>query len=523
MESVGLQLLERGELRQLLAWIEPIPDELIRTHPWLCIYRAWALLVTGQIKVVEPYLQMVERGLSTGDKSGGPDMRNRLGHIAAIRACAALLDGDLQRTIQLAQEALAYLPLQAASIRSTVALVSGSALHAAGEPDAAEAAFDTAVQLGQESGNVYGAVDAMCNRAGVQIYRGRLHRAADVSRDAIRLASGRRGQLLPIAAEPYRRMGDLLYEWNDLQAAAQHLQTSVELGRLWGNPGGLAMSMISLARLRLAQGDPDAAAMLLQEVDETAWRSWTPSTVAQVAAGKIHLQLQMGDLEAAASLARDRRLGLGEVGGYVLEPEYIVFAWLLIAQGRPEEAESLLAHLLSAAEGRRQTGKVMQILVVQALALSQISAQGQARGALSGALAVLERALELGEAEGYVRTFVDKGPGMLDLLSVFRRQRREDDRLQGYADRLVAAFHPPPQVGPVDSRLEPGKLIEPLTERELQVLRVLASGRSNQEIADELVIAVGTVKKHLNNIFGKLNVTSRTECVVQAQELRLLG
>ena len=112
---------------------------------------------------------------------------------------------------------------------------------------------------------------------------------------------------------------------------------------------------------------------------------------------------------------------------------------------------------------------------------------------------------------------------MLDLLPLLRRQQRGGDWLQGYADRLVAAFHPPPQVRPVDSRLEPGKLIEPLTERELQVLRVLASGRSNQEIADELVIAVGTVKKHLNNIFGKLNVTSRTECVVQAQELRLLG
>jgi LuxR family maltose regulon positive regulatory protein len=525
VESIGLELLERSELRQLLAWIEPIPEQLIRAHPWLCIYRAWALLLTGQAKIVEPCLQAAERELSASDEITDPDVQNMLGHIAAIRACAALLDGDFARTVQLAQKALAHLPPQAASVRSTVALVSGSALHAAGEPDAAEEAFEAAAQLGQEAGNLYGAVDALCNRASLQVYRGRLYQAADTLRDAIQLATGTRGQLLPIAAEPYRRMGELMYEWNDLPAAAQHLQKSVELGQLWGNPGGLAMSTISLAHLRQGQSDAHAATALLGEIDETAWRSWTPSTVAQVAAGKMHLHLQIGDLEAATRLARERELSMDKVGDYVLEPEYIGFAWLLTAQSRPEEAELLLSHLLAAAEGRRQLGKVIQILVVQALTLSQISVKRGERIDLSRALLALERALELGEAGGYVRTFVDKGPEMLDLLSAFRRQPRGDDRLRDYADRLMAAFRPPPIAGPADARSKAGALIEPLieplTRRELQVLRVLASGKSNQEIADQLVIAVGTVKKHLNNIFGKLNVTSRTECVVRARELHL--
>jgi LuxR family maltose regulon positive regulatory protein len=282
------------------------------------------------------------------------------------------------------------------------------------------------------------------------------------------------------------------------------------------------MSKISLARLRLALGDPGAAVTLLQEVQESAWRSWTSSTAAQVAAGQMHLLVQMGDLGAAARLAGGRGLGPDGIVDYVLEPEYVVFAWLLVAQGRAERAEPLLARLLAAAEGRSQSGKALQVLVVQALALAQSPVERRAGGDLTRALTTLERALALGEAEGYVRSFVDKGPEMLSLLSAFRRQRRGDGRLLGYADRLIAAFRPLAGAGPAGTTPETGGLVEPLTERELQVLQVLSDGRSNQEIADELVIAVGTVKKHLNTIFGKLNVTSRTECVLRAQELHLV-
>jgi LuxR family maltose regulon positive regulatory protein len=512
IQANGLRMLMNGELTTLLSWLAALPGESICARPWLCIYHAWAFLLTGQLEAVEPRLQ---HALATsGMQSLTPEMR---GHAAAIRAYVAATTGDIPHAIERAHQALELLPEEEGTVRSVVAFTLGGVYLLAGNVAGARQAFAEASSLGRRAGNIHVAVPAICSLAELQAEQGQLHQAAETYQEALRLAVSGGARPLPVAARIYSGLSALLYEWNDLEAAEQHLLISVELGRLWGNADALAGDYGELARVYQAQSRWESAWSTLQEAERLVRdRAVNPLTAVQVAAHRVRLQLAKGDLAAASRWAQEHNLAAHDELDYRREYEHLILASVLIAQNELDQATRLLPRLLKAAESGGRLGRAIEIMALQALA-------AQAQGDGAEALAALERALSLAQPEGYVRTFVDKGESMAQLL----RQAASRGIAPGHVTRLLNDFETGDERRATEETgstfiLPRSPLVEPLSEREMEVLRLVATGLSNREIADQLVIAVSTVKSHTNTIFGKLDVKSRTQAVARAGELGLL-
>jgi ATP/maltotriose-dependent transcriptional regulator MalT len=313
-------------------------------------------------------------------------------------------------------------------------------------------------------------------------------------------------------------LGELSYEWNDLDTAERLLEQGREAlrGSLTLAADAIAQGYATLARLHQVRHKPDSAFALVGEFVKLAQtRQFAPAQLARARAVRARLAVMQGDLAEAARWAEASGLSASDNLSYSHEQEYLTFARVRIAQGRLDprgpalpEALRLLERLRADAEAKARTGSVLEILVLQALAFSAASAHK------TQALTALERALVLAEPEGYVRLFVDEGEPMVALL-----QQADAHRIASeYVVTLLSAFGEQAKASP--SRAFP--LVEPLTERELAVLRLLVRGLSNAEIARELIITVGTVKRHVNSIYGKLGVNSRTQAVARAHTLHLL-
>jgi LuxR family maltose regulon positive regulatory protein len=525
IEQNAMPLLMRGEVITLLGWIKAV-EALLPDRPWLAIYQAWVLTLTGQLDRVESVLLQAERWTPSDDESG--EVREMLGHIAAIRAYLASQQGDARGTIDLARQALEYLPENETAVRSVVAFTLGGACWLSGDVADASRAFAEAGRLGKAAGNVHVAVPAICSRAELLIVQGQLQRAAAAYREALHIASTADGRPLPVAARAHVGLSQLLYEWGDLEAALQMTQQGIELGRLWGNVENRLAGHVTLARIKQAQGDLDSAQAALSEAEQLVGaQRLFPLAGSWVEACRARLWLAQGNLPAAVGWAQASKATFNAEPSFAHEPANLAFARVLQAQGAHAEALTWLERLLHTAEATGRWGRAIEILVLQALSL-------QAEGDAPLALTAVQRALSLAQPEGYVRLFLDEGTTMRLLISDFRfwiekhggARSEKPGLLLKYVDRLLAAFPQAEsqteafQIATPKSQIQ--NLVEPLSERELEVLRLVAAGKSNQEIARELVLAVGTVKKHVSNISGKLNAQNRTQCVARARELNLL-
>jgi len=280
------------------------------------------------------------------------------------------------------------------------------------------------------------------------------------------------------------------------------------LGRRWGNPATLAGIYLLQARVQQAQGQMPDSSEALRQAEELARGPGVPlATAYRIAEFRVRQWLQQANLEAAARWVRQQALDPGDVFSYPQQIAHLNLARILTAQNRLEVALSLMERLLAQFESLGQMGRVLELLLLQALALV-------AKDDTPAALVALARALALGEPEGYLRVFLDEGASMAELL----RHAGSRGIAPQYVARLLSEFNRGGDAA-ADSR-QP--LIEPLTDRERQVLRLLAQGFSNQAIADQLVIAVGTVKTHTASLYRKLGVASRTQAVARATQLGLL-
>ena len=523
VERVVGEMWFRGEAATLLGWLEALPEGAKRRRPRLLLEQATALMWVGRLDGVEPLVREAERvvgaaagGSAEGYPSGAGDIHRRylMGYAAAARAWHANLRGNPQEGIGFARQALALLPDDPGP-RTFAALSLAAAYSSAGKLEAASGAFSEAAELGLASGNVYGTLEAMGHRAGLRMALGHLLEAEDILRRALELASERGDDTLNAAGEVHVRLGELLYEWDALGPAETRLTEGVRLAGRTGQIGTLVDGYVSLSRLRQARGDPDGAIEAARGAERLARGSGVGRLVAEAAAWKSRLHLARGEL--ATAISEWERMGVGD-GAPILvrEVEQITRARLLVARGEHEDALPLLSNLREVVQAAGRTGREIEVLNLKALTL-------RARGERERAVGTLTRALALGESEGYVRSFVDEGPEMAALISevLGARQRgrmRPSDRVSArYLAKLMAAFEQEAATPATDEHLA-----EPLSERELEVLALIAAGESNREIAARLFVSTSTVKSHVNNLFRKLHARNRTQATARAREMNLL-
>ena len=425
--------------------------------------------------------------------------------IAVIRGTLTRLRGDASHTIELSHLALSRLPEDSTFLRSVVGWDLGLAYSMNGDLQSATRTFAEVVESNLATGGLYMALTALYALGRIQTIQGRLGEAEGIHRRALQLVAEGDRPLLPAAAMGHVGVGDLLRERDDLEEAEHHLEKGIQLGK----QGGLAVLIpdgyVSLSLVKLARGDLGGALATIGELEQPEQKTTVTLGISPVAALKARLWLARGEREAAHRWAREAGVGTDDELDFEREVEHITLARVLLTQGRPDEARRLLERLREAAEEGGRTGRLVEILVLQALTL-------EAEGDRERAISALARALSLAEPEGYVRTFLDEGAPMVALL----RWAVARGISPAYASRLLEAFRS------TSEKLPGGSLSESLSERELEVLRLVAAGMSNSEISHTLFVALSTVKKHINNVYRKLDVNSRTRAVARARELNLL-
>ena len=513
VERAAEPALMRGEFATFLGWLEALPEQATHALPRLCLYHIWGLLMAGRpLTEVESHLR------DAGAREAGGAYE---GAVTALRAVLAVMRGDAPEAREQAQRARRLLPEEDLFFRGLVVRSLGIALLYRGDAVGAQPLFEEDARISLQTGDSTGRLAATRLWAASLMTRGHLRQAREVLDAAEPLLPRAPGTLQPAAAKLLAVQADLLRECNELEEAARLCEKAIAHAQAMLDLYGLGAHLV-LARIRQAQGDADASRTAIQEALRLALKyDVTELDDALVYAYRARLFLAGGDVEAAAAWSRDcgldAKLQAGELAAdlaqpslpyYVREIEYTSLARVYLAQGKGEQALAVLRPLLATAERLGRTGSVVEILALEALAL-------QAQGQATPALATLSRALSLAEPEGYVRVFADEGAPMARLLGLAVGQGIRP----AYAARLLAVLGAPL---PEREWVTPTRLTEPLSERELEVLRLLAAGLSNPEIANELVISENTVRSHCKSIFGKLNVHKRWEAAHRAQELGLL-
>jgi len=500
---------------QLRAWVEPLPDDVVRRRPVLAVTFAGALLLSGEFAGVEGRLDDAERRIASSSGSGVGDedaLRRLRGDIEVHRAALAQVRGDVPATVEHAQRAMDLALEDDHVVRAGAAGFLGIALWTVGDLEAAHRAWSECVARLERAGYLSDALGATQALGDICMMQGHLGDALRTYEHALLLVPEQRWALVRGPADMHIGMSDVLRERNDLEGARRHLLESQELGEHATMPKQPYRWRVAMARLRQAEGGAEDALVLLEEAERLYVSDFFPD-VRPLAAWRARMWIAMGRLREARGWAREAGLSPEDDLSYLGEFEHITLARLLLAVAKTEtgavetraQAVGLLGRLREDAETGSRTGSVIEILTLEALAAAD-------RGDSASALAALEQALTAAEPEGYVRVFVDEGQAMTALL----REASRRGITTGYIEELLAGGERP--------SLRPAKtqgLVDPLSERELDVLRLLGSDLSGPDIARELMVSLNTLRTHTKNIYMKLGVNNRRAALRRAQELGL--
>lgn len=522
MENVALGMLLRGELTTVQNWSTLIPEEQLSQWPMLCVCFAGAFLASEKLQRAERYLSLVDQDEVILSPSA-PDLQ---GHVMLAWSMLAHYKGDFKNAIQYASQAVQQLPPGPSYLRGALAFSAGRAYELIGEDEAAFQSLQEAREISQAFANRTTELSALKKLGDLHMRRGQLHQAALSYRQALQLGCIRDDRLLPIAAPTVAALGQVFYEWDQVEDAKRYLDQGVELSRKLKSSFVLLSNLQSLARIHWIQGQREGAFRLRRETEQIMLEfPPLPSGAVRVAVQQVRMYLAMGETQAAIRWTQEHCTDWKSSYSYTIELMAILWARVWLAQGKASEAIETLEHALPVARAAGRWGVVIELLVLQALALALARQDAPA-------LAALQEALELAEPEGYTRIFLDEGEPMARLLRMVYRSKEKGSR--EYETRLLEALLPaeaparPVSHQVLEGESAPGKLphypvlIDPLTERELEVLGLIAEGYSNQEIAEQLFVTLGTVKAHLSHIYNKLDVRSRTQAVAKADQLQLL-
>jgi LuxR family maltose regulon positive regulatory protein len=516
-------LLGRGEGATLRRWLSALPAESVRDRPRLYLAQAYGAAMGFQLEALEALLDDADRAFAvSGDEPYEPPagraasvLANLPAGIALLRAVLARLRGDAALAADCNRAALAELGEDDWLMRSFVRWNQAVADWQGGRLGPAERGLAVVLAERRAADEFFAGFLAMrsCYDLGeVQRAQGNLDAALATYRQALEEA-GESSQTAH-AGMAHVGLAQVLYERNELTAAFDHATRGVTLCRQLAFTTPLATGLAMLARIRQAEGD---AAGALEAMGEAGQLELSPQVIALLNPVRTRLLLAQGDVAAAAQWAKAAGLSPDDEPDYPREPEHLVLARVLLAQNDPGPALTLLRRLLDAAVSQGRTASIIEIQALRALALA-------AHGDHAGALGALTEALTLARRHGYVRVLADEGAPMRALLAELSAAGPGESRVDpGYLAALLHACGQadavPPQRRAVAVR--PG-LAEPLTDRELEVLRLIAAGKSNQRIAHDLVVALDTVKKHVTHVLGKLGAANRTEAAARARELGLI-
>lgn len=505
VEGHGCYLLMSGEVLTLLKWMEVV-EPFFPAHPWLVIQKGWALTLAGRMEPALQAFQEAERLVSALTPT--PDVHSMVGTISAGRASWADIQGNIVEAAKLAHQALYLLPDTdplSQSMRSVATGTLAKTIWLRGDLEQARQMYVSAAEMGQAAKNLEMVINNNTNIAEIFIEQGYLKQAEQLLQETLPLTIRADGQRLPQSVQVYCHLSKVYYEWNQLEQAALYAQRCLEVSQQWGYEESQAIASILLGWIEQARGHREQAQAFMRTADQLCRvQRFYPWNAIWMEAALDRFWLSLGNREKGSQHIQSSGIQPTDDITYLHELQYLTLLRWLLACGEDVAAQALAERMLQDAKDGQRTLRVVELLVLQALAYQGVRD-------IPAAVTALAEAVSLAQPEGYQRVFLDEGERLGKLLYLVKAKQDHT----GYAGQLLEAFGPMVEAAPVPDQL----LIEPLSAREIEVLKLIEAGLSNQEIAAKLFLSVATVKRHISNIYAKLDVKTRTQAVSFGKEL----